>query len=57
MLLTLTIIPLVLGLTVVIMAAVKKLKPQPVMDKVEATSERERPEVGIQSNGGREKTS
>ena len=55
MLLTLTIIPLGLGLTVVIMAAIKKLKPQPVMDEVEAKSERERPEDGIQSDSEREK--
>lgn len=55
MLLTLTIIPLVLGLTVVIMAAIKKLKPQHVMDRVEATSGRECPQTGIQSNSEREK--
>ncbi len=57
MLLALTITPLVLGLIVVIMAAVKKLRPQPVMEKVETENGRERPDVGIQFNAGREKVS
>ncbi len=57
MLLTLAIIPLILGLTVVIMAAVKKLKPQAVMENVESASEQEQPDIGIQSNAGKEKIS
>ena len=57
MLLTLAIIPLVLGLTIVIMAAVKKLKPQPVMENVESASEQEQPDIGIQSNAGKENIS
>ena len=57
MLWALAITPLVLGLIVVIMAAVKKLRPQPVMEKVETENRRERPDVDIQPNAGREKVS
>lgn len=57
MLFALVIMPLILGLIIVIMAAVKKLKPQPVMEKLETENGRERPEVGIQSDPGREKVS
>ena len=57
MLLTLVITPLALGLIIVIMAAVKKLKPQPVMEKLETENRRERPEAPIQSKARRKKVS
>lgn len=55
MLLTLAIIPLVLGLIIVIMAAVKKLKPQPVMENVESAGDPIRPDIDIPAGTERER--
>lgn len=57
MLLTLVIIPLALGLIVVIMAAVKKLKPQPVVEEMKAEYGRRRLDTAIQSRARKEKVS
>lgn len=57
MLLTLVIIPLALGLIVVIMAAVKKLKPQPVVEEIKAEHGRRRLDAAIQSEAEKEKVS
>ena len=57
MLLTLAIIPLVLGLIIVIMAAVKKLRPQPVTESVESASAREQREVDIPADAEGEEVS
>lgn len=57
MLLTLVIIPLALGLVVVIMAAIKKLKPQPVMEEIKAEHGRRQLDASIQSRARKEKVS
>jgi hypothetical protein len=57
MLLTLAIMPLVLGLIIVIMAAVKKLKPQPVMENVESAGDQMRLDIDVPGNTEREKVS
>jgi Na+-transporting methylmalonyl-CoA/oxaloacetate decarboxylase gamma subunit len=57
MLLTIAIIPLVLGLVIVIMAAVKKLKPQPVTESVESASAQEQPDADIPAGAEEKKVS
>lgn len=57
MLLTLAIIPLVLGLIIVIMAAVKKLKPQPVVDTIESASRESQPDIGVAADTETKKVS
>ena len=57
MLLILVITPLALGLIVVIMAAVKKLKPQPVVEEIKAEHGRSRLDAAIQSKTKKEKVS
>lgn len=57
MLFTLVIMPLALGLIVVIMAAVKKLKPQPVVEEIKAEHGRSRLDAAIQSKAKKEKVS
>ncbi len=57
MLLTLVIIPLALGLVVVIMAAIKKLKPQPVVEEIKTDHGRRRLDAVIQSRAREEKVS
>ncbi len=57
MLLTIVIIPFSLGLIVVIMAAVKKLKPQPAVEEIKAEHGRRRLDAAIQSKAKKEKVS
>jgi hypothetical protein len=57
MLLTLVITPLALGLIVVIMAAVKKLRPQPAVEEIRAEQGRKRLKAAIQSKAEKEKVS
>ena len=54
MLLTLVITPLALGLIIVIMAAVKKLKPQPVAKEINAEHGRKPLAVAVQSEAEKE---
>ena len=57
MLLIIVITPIALGLIVVIMAAVKKLKPHPVVEEIRAEDGRRRLDAAIQSRARKEKVS
>ncbi len=57
MLMGITLIPLALGLIVVIMSAVKKLRPQSVLEKMETEKRREGLNAAIRSDSENEKVS
>ncbi len=57
MLLTLAIVPLALGLIVVIMATIRKLKPEPVMEDIDAGRGSTRLDAVIRSDSEGEKVS
>ncbi len=57
MLLTLAIVPLTLGLIVVIMATIRKLKPEPVMEDIDAGRGPTRLDAVIRSDSEDEKVS
>ncbi len=57
MLMGITLIPLALGLIVVIMSAVKKLRPQPVLEEVKTEKRREGLNAAIRSDSENDKVS